>query len=123
MLGSDPLNINEARAVLRLLRYICSHKDPELLSLLKRARAANQILVLAADSRLVPASDCVHTATCPPHLLSRRSFSPCISSARPCRSLCSHFNMIWCLMAHCRVSRKTARSTCSSQLESRCSAA
>ncbi len=70
-LGSAPLNINEVRAVLRLLRYICKHKDPELLRLLRRAQAADGVLVPAADSRLVPASACAHTLTCRPHLLSR----------------------------------------------------
>ncbi len=70
-LGSAPLNINEVRAVLRLLRYICQLKDLELLRLLDRMRAADAVLVPAADSRLVPTSACVHTLTCPPHLLSR----------------------------------------------------
>ena len=70
-LGSAPLNINEVRAVLRLLRYICQHKDPQLLALLRSAGAADAVPVPAADSRLVSASACVHTLTCPPHLLSR----------------------------------------------------
>ncbi|BDA44284.1 probable Sacsin [Coccomyxa sp. Obi] len=80
-LGSAPLNINEVRAVLRLLRYICQHKDPELLRLLSRMRAADAVLVPAADSRLVPASACVHTLTCPPHLLSRAA--ECVVCAHP----------------------------------------
>ena len=72
-LGSAPLNINEVHAVLQLLRYICQHKDPDLLQLLGRMHAADAVLVPAADSRLVPTSACVHTLTCPPHLLSRSS--------------------------------------------------
>jgi hypothetical protein len=59
------------RAVLRLLRYICQHKDPQLLALLHRAQAADAVLVPAADSRPISTGACVHTLSCPPHLLSR----------------------------------------------------
>jgi hypothetical protein len=69
-LGADPLNINELRAVLRLLRYIHAATDPDLAKALARARPGD-IAVPAADSRLVPAADCVHVLTCPPRLLRR----------------------------------------------------
>ena len=69
--GSGPFNVNELLAVLRLLRYVCSHKDAELARLVKRAHARGQIRVPNSDCCLVATSACVHTHTCPPQLLAR----------------------------------------------------
>ena len=70
-LGSAPLNINEVRAVLRLLRYVANATDPDLGRSLQRARASGAVAVPAADSRLVPAASCVHALSCPLQLLRR----------------------------------------------------
>lgn len=68
-LGADSLNINELRAVLRLLRYARSATDADLARALARGRS--QVCVPAADSRLVPAAECVHVLTAPRRLLRR----------------------------------------------------
>ena len=70
-LGTAPLNINEVRAVLRLLRYTCDATDPDLGRSMQRARASGDIAVPAADSRLVPTAVCVHALSCPLQLLRR----------------------------------------------------
>ena len=70
-IGSGPFNINELLAMLRLLRYVCSHKDAELARLVKRAHARGQVIVPDSGCCLVPTSACVHAHTCPPQLLAR----------------------------------------------------
>ena len=69
--GSGPFNINELLAVVRLLRYVCSHKEAELARLVKRAHARGQVMVPDSGCCLVPTSACVHAHTCPPQLLAR----------------------------------------------------
>lgn len=70
-IGMGPFNVNELLAMLRLLRYVCSHKDAELMRLVKRAHARGQILVPNSDCCLVATSACVRTHSCPPQLLAR----------------------------------------------------
>ena len=70
-IGTGPFNINELLAMLRLLRYVCSHKDAELARLVKRAHARGQVMVPDSGCCLVPTSACVHAHTCPPQLLAR----------------------------------------------------
>ena len=70
-IGSGPFNVNELLAMLRLLRYVCSHKDAELARLVKRAHARAQIMVPDSDCCLVATSACIHTHNCPPQLLAR----------------------------------------------------
>ena len=70
-IGTGPFNINELLAVLRLLRYVCSHRDAELARLVKRAHARSQIMVPDSGCCLVPTSACAHAHTCPPQLLAR----------------------------------------------------
>ena len=70
-IGSGPFNINELLAMLRLLRYVCSHKDAELARLVKRAHARGQVMVPDSGCCLVPTSACIHAHTCPPQLLAR----------------------------------------------------
>ena len=67
--------MNELLAVLRLLRYVCSHKDAELARLVKRAHARGQIAVPDSECCLVPTSACVHSHNCPPQLLARLAAS------------------------------------------------
>lgn len=73
-IGSGAYNVNELLAVLRLLRYVCSHKDAELARLVKRAHARGQVMVPDTGCCLVATSACVHTHGCPPQLLARSPF-------------------------------------------------
>ena len=70
-IGSGPFNVNELLAMLRLLRYVCSHKDAELARLVKRAHGRGQIMVPDSYCCLVATSACVHTHKCPSQLLAR----------------------------------------------------
>ena len=84
--GTGPFNVNELLAMLRLLRYVCSHKDAELARLVKRAHASGQIMVPDSDCCLVATSACVHTHGCPPQLLARSDADP--RSVTDCTLLC-----------------------------------
>ena len=75
-MGTGPFNVNELLAMLRLLRYVCSHKDAELARFVKRAHASGQIMVPDSDCCLVATSACVHTHGCPPQLLARSDADP-----------------------------------------------
>ena len=75
-IGSGRFNVNELLAMLRLLRYVCSHRDAELVRLGKRAQARGQVMVPDSDCCLVPTSACVHTHNCPPQLLARSATHP-----------------------------------------------
>lgn len=72
--------MNELLAVLRLLRYVCSHKDAELARLVKRAHARGQIAVPDSDCCLVPTSECLHSHNCPPQLHARLAASSAMAA-------------------------------------------
>ncbi|KAK9808692.1 hypothetical protein WJX72_002029 [[Myrmecia] bisecta] len=69
--GPSALNINDCRAVMRLLQYITSHQAASLAVPIQRALQHGHISVPARTCHLVNAVTCVHAASAPSRLLDR----------------------------------------------------
>jgi hypothetical protein len=69
--GGRCLNINECRALIRLLRALCDAADPAAVAQIRSAAQRGAVWVPAADGRAVRSGACVHTATATGRLLSR----------------------------------------------------
>ena len=70
-MGSAALNINQCRAVMRLLQAMCESTDAASVWEVQRAAQQGQLYVPSLESRLVPARDCVCVSAASNRLLHR----------------------------------------------------
>lgn len=70
-MGSAALNINQCRAVMRLLQALCASTDAASVREVQRAAHQGELCVPSLESRLVPARDCVCVSAASNRLLHR----------------------------------------------------